>query len=155
MSPKAMKDTHVRQQPPGHPRALEAGPSTSEPRVDDVVLGDFSISVAWEKRSVRVTFSGNADLDARDPLTDFLRLLHAEVLQRGVPSVVCDFGKLYFMNSACFKCFVVWINDVVSAKVSSQYSVRFIRNPQLQWQARTLESLRCFGPGVVFIETSS
>jgi hypothetical protein len=68
-----------------------------------------------------------------------------------VNEVAFDFRDLYFMNSSCFKAFVTWI-DVVSRATAKGYKIRFLTNPRLHWQRRSLEALRCLSPNVVQLE---
>ena len=108
-------------------------------------------SLKVEDGKVVVNFSGNGDMSAVEALGRFLKALHTQATSLGVPEVAFDFRDLYFMNSSCFKAFVTWI-DVVSRVNSNGYKIRFMTNPRLHWQRRSLEALRCLSPNVVRVE---
>jgi hypothetical protein len=102
--------------------------------------------------TVVVRFTGTADMDATAALELFLKRLHTEVTQSPVRTVVFDLAALDFMNSSCFKCFVTWIDQVGKPNQDPHYEVRFVSNPQLQWQRRSLEALHRFAPDVVTLD---
>jgi len=120
--------------------------------IDPLSLENFSIAPTWDGSTLRIAFSGNADMDARAPLEAFVKRLNVQVLAAKLKRVVCDMRGLYFMNSACFKCLVQWIDAIVKSEVEQQYTLNFIKNPKMAWQARSLESLRHFGPAIVHIK---
>ena len=65
-----------------------------------------------------------------------------------------DFERLEFMNSSCFKNFVAWINRVQEMEARSRYQIRFVSNPGLHWQKRSLSALQCFAVDLVQIDGS-
>jgi hypothetical protein len=69
-----------------------------------------------------------------------------------VSEVTCDFRTLSFMNSSCFKAFVVWIDTVKNAKLS--YRIRFRTAPNMHWQRRSLEALRRLAVDVVSLDAN-
>ena len=99
-----------------------------------------------------VRFSGNADMEATPVLEHYLRDLHQSVLAEKISCVIFDIADLDFMNSSSFKSFVTWISHVVKAPPAQRYQVRFLSNPELQWQRRSLEALLRFAPDVVAID---
>ena len=54
------------------------------------------------------------------------------------------------MNSSCFKAFVVWIDTVKNA--GRVYRIRFLTDPEMHWQRRSLEALRRLATNVVSVE---
>ena len=85
------------------------------------------------------------------PLSDYLKQVHdAAILQR-LLEVSCDFRKLTFMNSSCFKAFVVWIDSVKN--LAAPYKIRFLTDPNIHWQRRSLEALRRLAIQIVTLET--
>jgi hypothetical protein len=56
------------------------------------------------------------------------------------------------MNSSCFKSFVVWIDSVKNAQPG--YRIRFLTDPNLHWQRRSLEALRRLAANVVTIDSA-
>jgi hypothetical protein len=99
-----------------------------------------------------VRFAGNADMEATPVLERYLKELHEAALAGEVELVVFDLSELDFMNSSSFKCFVSWVSQVVKLEPPGQYEVRFLSNPDLQWQRRSLEALVRFAPDVVSID---
>jgi hypothetical protein len=47
---------------------------------------------------------------------------------------------------------VAWINVVSKMPVEQRYDVRFLSNPEVHWQRRSLEALHRFAPEVVTLE---
>jgi len=84
-------------------------------------------------------------------LSDYLKQVHVEALRLAVAEVSCDLQQLAFMNSSCFKSFVVWIDTVKNSPV--RYQIAFKTNPNLHWQRRSLEALRRLAANIVTIET--
>jgi hypothetical protein len=98
-----------------------------------------------------IEFSGTGDMNAIALLSEYLKQVHLEALRLNVSEVSCDLQKLVFMNSSCFKSFVVWIDTVKTSPV--RYRIAFKTNPNLHWQRRSLEALRRLAANIVTIET--
>jgi hypothetical protein len=111
----------------------------------------FSCSPALGDGALELTFVGTGDVAAIELLSSYLKRAHEEATRLGVREVTCDFRKLSFMNSSCFKAFVVWIDTVKNASV--QYRIRFLTSPDLHWQKRSLEALRRLASAVVTVES--
>ncbi len=118
-----------------------------------VYSSDFSVDGDFDGKAITVRFKGNADLRARQTLETVLTTLHREAKRLLVRAVVIDFDKLEFMNSSCFKNFVAWINRVQEMEQRSRYSIKFISNPSLHWQKRSLTALQCFAVDLVEIDS--
>lgn len=97
-----------------------------------------------------VRFSGSGDMEAVADVKRFLKLLHAELSTEKAAEVRVDFAELYFMNSSCLKAFVTWVHDVDTQ--GRPYAIRFLTNPRLHWQRRSLATLQRLAPKVVVIE---
>lgn len=104
----------------------------------------------FDDQKLTVAFTGTGDVAAIELLGDYLRRLHAEAERLLVSEVTCDFRQLSFMNSSCFKAFVVWIDTVKNATRS--YRIRFLTDPSMHWQRRSLEALRRLATNVVSVE---
>jgi hypothetical protein len=122
--------------------------------MEPLVYTGFQLTPRQEETRLVVDFSGNGDMSAVEALGRFLKRLHTDASGLGVTEVAFDFRDLYFMNSSCFKAFVTWI-DVVSRMTARAYTIRFLTNPRLHWQRRSLEALRCLAPNVVRVEALS
>jgi len=122
---------------------------------DELILAparvpDFACAPSYEQGSLTITFSGTGDVGAVELLADYLKRAHAEAERLLVSEVRCDFRKLSFMNSSCFKSFVVWIDTVKNANRQSR--IRFLTDPEMHWQKRSLEALRRLATNVVTVE---
>lgn len=113
---------------------------------------DYCLS-AVDAKAPLARFSGTGDVDAVSELKHFLEALHAELLRIHASNVDFDLNELYFMNSSCLKAFVSWIHKVNTA--GRPYTVHFITNQRLHWQAKSVSTLRRFAPGVVSLEERS
>ena len=102
--------------------------------------------------SVVVRFSGTADMHTIDALDGYLGTVHALALETHAQRVTMDFRKLEFMNSSCFKSFVSWIGRVQELPAAAQYRIEFKSNPQMHWQRRSLNALRCFAADLVTVQ---
>jgi hypothetical protein len=110
----------------------------------------FSCAPALDAGRLTVTFVGTGDVAAIEVLGTYLKQVHAEAERLGLTEVTCDFRKLVFMNSSCFKAFVVWIDTVKNA--ARGYRIRFLTDPEMHWQRRSLEALRRLATTVVSVE---
>lgn len=115
--------------------------------------GVMSSAGNLEGQTVRVRFSGTADLEARADLERYMRKLHDEAVRLTANKVVIDLRELEFMNSSCFKIFVSWLAQVRDLPPAQQYRIHLLSNPNLLWQRRSLAALSCFAVDLVAIET--
>ena len=110
----------------------------------------FSCAPLLDGGKLTVSFVGTGDVAAIEVLGAYLKQVHAEAERLHLTEVTCDFRKLSFMNSSCFKAFVVWIDTVKNTAPS--YRIRFLTDPEMHWQRRSLEALRRLATGVVSVE---
>ena len=116
------------------------------------VTGDgFQAVATLNDAHMTILFSGSGDMNAIELLAGYLKRVQEEAIRLAVLEVRCDFRKLAFMNSSCFKAFVVWINTLKDAP--SAYKIRFLTDPNIHWQRRSLEALRRLAVNIVSIET--
>jgi hypothetical protein len=113
---------------------------------------EFIISSRVADDLLTVVLAGTADMDAREPLQAFLRGLHKHACGLRVREVAVDFRHVQFMNSSCFKGFVDWLSEVQAGGTERHYQIRFLSNPALSWQRRSLQALRCFAMDAIRIE---
>jgi len=97
---------------------------------------------------------GTADLRVTESVEAILTRVHQQALELGIPEVQMDLRELEFMNSSCFKSFVSWISEV-SDLTAGQYRIRFLSNPSILWQRRSLHALSCFAAELVTIEAGN
>ena len=117
-----------------------------------LVKEGFALVAAQKGDAIVVDFSGTGDMEATPVLGGYLKELHAEACRLQVREVIFDLDRLDFLNSSCFKSFVWWISIVGDMDDPERYRVRFLSNPQLHWQRRSLEALENFAPEVVVVE---
>jgi hypothetical protein len=98
-------------------------------------------------------FEGTADMHAIEPLDAYLTAIHALAVARNTTCVHVDFRRLEFMNSSCFKSFVTWVGTVQDSAPGEQYRIEFQSNPQMHWQRRSLNALRCFAMDLISIQS--
>ena len=110
----------------------------------------LSCALVLDGGKLTVAFTGTGDVAAVEPLGDYLKRLHGEAERLALSEVTCDFRKLSFMNSSCFKAFVVWIDTVKNA--ASGYRIRFLTAPEQHWQRRSLEALRRLATSIVSVD---
>ena len=110
----------------------------------------FGCAPSLEDGKLTVSFNGTGDVAAIELLSSYLKRVHEEAERLLVSEVTCDFRKLSFMNSSCFKAFVVWIDTVKNA--TRGYRIRFLTDPDMHWQRRSLEALRRLATNVVSVE---
>jgi hypothetical protein len=113
----------------------------------------FQAVATLDGTRMSIEFSGSGDMDAIELLAGYLKQVHEAALRLAIEEVRCDFRKLGFMNSSCFKSFVVWIDTVKNAPAA--YKISFLTDPNLHWQRRSLEALRRLAMSIVSIEVDT
>ena len=101
---------------------------------------------------VRARFSGTADVDAIAPLRDLMARIHAEMVRVSAREIEIDLRDLEFMNAACMKLFVNWVSEILDGPEQQRYRLRFVSNPEVRWQRRSLIALQCFTSDVVVLD---
>ncbi len=118
--------------------------------LEGVASAGLRCTPSLEADKATIAFAGTGDVAAIELLSDYLKRVHAEAERLALSEVTCDFRQLSFMNSSCFKAFVVWIDTVKNAARS--YRIRFLTDPGMHWQRRSLEALRRLATGIVSVE---
>lgn len=116
-----------------------------------IELQGFSVVPTLDADTLRLAFSGVADLDAVAGLGALLPKVHQQAALHDVREVQFDFCALEFMNSSCFKALVTFIDNAKT--VSATYRIRFITTSKHYWQRRSLEALRRLAMGIVLIQS--
>jgi anti-anti-sigma factor len=112
---------------------------------------EFSADAQAAEGVLKLSLSGNADLNVKTMLDQLLATVHAEAQGRGVPEVEVDMRKLEFMNSSCLKCLVAWISRIQDTPPARQYRVNFRSSPALFWQKRSLQALAMLASDLVTV----
>lgn len=121
-------------------------------RIEDVVSDGFHTRTDVRARPLTVKLVGNADNEAHPLLSAFMIELHELAVRARVGCVEIDFRDLYFMNSPCLRQLVAWITDVADLGAADRYRIRFVTNPNLPWQRRSLGSLKHLAEALVDID---
>jgi hypothetical protein len=121
-------------------------------QVAPVQLEEFQAQASYDGSQVNLLLKGNADIRAMFPLESLLKQLKPEVSRLKARQVVVDLRSLEFMNSSCFKSFVMWLGHVQELEPEQQYTIRFLSDPTKHWQGRSLNALSCFAVDLVRIE---
>lgn len=115
---------------------------------------ELRASLTQEREALVAKLCGTADLRVTDSVEAILGRVHQKALELAIPEVRVDLRELEFMNSSCFKSFVSWISEV-SDLTAGQYRIRFLSNPSILWQRRSLHALSCFAAELVTIEAGN
>jgi hypothetical protein len=113
----------------------------------------FSTEATLEGDTIRLSLRGDANLNVAESVARLLMTLHNEVARQKVQSVIVDFSRLEFINSACIKRFVTWISHVRELDAASQYKIRLVADEKVPWQRRSMSALRCVAVRLVSLET--
>jgi len=116
-----------------------------------LVGATFALRPDMHEGSLQIAVTGNGDMSTVEALSRYLRQVHTVVVELALAEVRFDFRDLYFLNSSCLKEFVTWICGAVESSPKS-FKVRFVTNPKLLWQRRSLEALQRLAPNTVQIE---
>jgi hypothetical protein len=121
--------------------------------VPKIATSELRADAFQEGGAFGARFEGNADTRAMTAIDALLTGLHAEALRLKAPKVMIDLRGLEFMNSSCFKAFLMWIGKVAALEPAEQYAIVFRSDPKKHWQNRSLEALRCFAVDLIRVET--
>ena len=110
-------------------------------------------SAVREAAVVTLRLEGTADLRVKESLDAILAAVHAAALGATTANVDVDLRQLEFMNSSCFKAFVTWIGRIQELDTKQRYHVRFLSDPAMLWQRRSLHALACFATDLIQIVT--
>lgn len=120
------------------------------PHID---ANDLRAAPSYSEGQLSVVFAGSADSRSQDAIEHLLGRVHAEAMRLGLPEVSVDFRQCDFVNSSCFKAFVVWLEQIQELEENQQYKLRFFSDDTKAWQRRSLQALSCFAIELVHIES--
>ena len=105
----------------------------------------FSAGGSYDGAALRVWLSGDANINAAEPVARLLMSVHNEAKRLKVGAVIVDFSKLEFINSACLKRFVTWISHVRDLEPLSQYQIRLVQRQGAMAEAEHERASLCGG----------
>jgi hypothetical protein len=117
--------------------------------INPVSLEGFGIDPSLDDERLVLRLSGTGDMAAVRHLERCLKDVHAEVIKLGLRTVDIDIKALYLLNSSCLKGLVSFVYMIQSE--GPRYEVRFITDPHLSWQPRSLRVIERLAPDIVSI----
>lgn len=123
-------------------------------RIDALCFAELGLLVETSRSADRVEahLSGVAEIVTGDRLTTYLEQLHCWLADNGALQVMMDLTRLEFMNAACLRAFVSWIQRLQELPRGAQYQICFRSNSQLPWQRRSMNALKCFATDLISVE---
>lgn len=115
--------------------------------VENVALDSFGIEVSKSADTLYVTLTGTADMAAHDILKLSLSAVRADVDRLGLRSVCIDIRALYLLNSSSIKLLLRLV--YLAQTEHPSFSIEFLVDPNLSWQARALAPLKRMAPELV------
>ncbi|MBX3229270.1 MAG: hypothetical protein KIT84_18385 [Labilithrix sp.] len=123
--------------------------------IPNIDANDLRAAPTFTDGQLSVVFAGSADSRSQDAIQELLRRVHAEAMRLQLPEVAIDFRDCDFVNSSCFKAFVVWLEQIQELDENQQYRLRFFSDDTKAWQRRSLQALSCFAIELVHIESKA
>jgi hypothetical protein len=114
---------------------------------------DLHALLLHEDDRLRMSLEGRAETNERTLLNQFLSTTDQHAQRLKIKEVEIDLRALKFMNSSCFKEFVVWVSNVKGHPKEGQYRMRFIASKKIRWQYASLHSLSCFAIDLIQIDS--
>jgi len=99
----------------------------------------------------RLKLVGSAETMIASSLLVLTDRLHASMMKAIRREIVVDMRRLEFMSAAAFNAFVGWIALAGELPAEQRYRIRFLANPSVLWQKRSLGHLMSFAPDVVIV----
>ena len=121
-------------------------------RIASIQLDSFFAKTEQRGTSIAVALGGNADMAVQERLKAFLDELLATAKATGVREVVFDWKDLYFMNSSCLSLLLRFINGVLELGEQHRFKLKFVSNPNLKWQEKSLRALHSYAKELVLVE---
>jgi hypothetical protein len=110
---------------------------------------DFSIVPTLEPGRLELRIVGTIDMTTMSNFAAALEEAHDGAERLELREVCLDVRGMCFFNSASIKNLV----KIVLRAQTTGYTVRFLVDGGLPWQARAIEPIRRLGPGTVVIES--
>lgn len=115
--------------------------------VENVTLDSFGIEAERAGDTLCLTLTGTADMAAHDVLQNCLGVVRSDVDRLGLARVRIDIRALYLLNSSCIKALLRLVYLAQTERPA--FSIEFLVDPNLSWQARALAPLKRMAPELV------
>jgi hypothetical protein len=123
--------------------------------IPNIDANDLRAAPSYVDGQLSVVFAGSADSRSQVAIEQLLGKVHSEAMRLKLPEVAVDFRDCDFVNSSCFKAFVVWLEQIQELEAAEQYKLRFFSDDTKAWQRRSLQALSCFAIELVHIESKA
>jgi len=126
-------------------------------RIDALCFEELGLFVETGRSAegIEARLSGVAEIATGERLERYLEDLHCWLADNGTGQVMMDLTRLEFMNAACLRAFVSWIQRLQELPRFAQYRICFRSNSQLPWQRRSMNALKCFATDLISVELGS
>ena len=124
---------------------------TNSPGIPPIKDPDFTADASAGERTLTLNLQGNADINVKALLDQFIGAVHEEARRLRVESVVVDLKRVEFMNSSCIKSLVWWVGCIQELEPANQYRITFLSNSANYWQRRSLHALAGLASDLVTI----
>lgn len=115
--------------------------------VENVSLDSFAIEAERTDDTLCLRLTGTADMAAYDALQHCLGVVRSDVARLDLARVRVDIRALYLLNSSCIKALLRLVYLAQTERPS--FSIEFLVDPNLSWQARALAPLKRMAPDIV------
>jgi len=115
--------------------------------VENSTLDSFAIEAEEFDGTLNLSFRGTADMAAYERLRVCLDAVRADVERLNIGKVRIDIRALYLLNSSCIKLLVRLV--YLAQTGVPGFSIEFLVDPHLSWQARALAPLKRLAPELV------
>jgi hypothetical protein len=123
--------------------------------IPSIDANDLRAEPRIEGGQIALRFAGSADSRSEVAIEELLARVHEQAVHLAVREVSVDLRDCDFVNSSCFKAFVVWLERIQDLAPNEQYKLCFYSDETKAWQRRSLGALSCFAIELVRIETKA
>jgi anti-anti-sigma factor len=115
----------------------------------DVVSDAFRTSSTEQGTTCVVKLDGCLDMETTALFVQFLTALAPTLKTQRWLEVVFDCKTLYLMSSSAISTLATWVTGLQQARATCKLT--FHTDPNLKWQARTLDGIRRLGPSQISV----
>ena len=115
----------------------------------ELAIRELDFEATFDGAGHALALSGNADASVAKQLHALVTAIHDGA---GPAAIAIDLRGVEFMAASCFNTFIVWVGLINELPVERRYELRFVINPTVGWQRRSLATLTCFATDIVKVE---
>jgi hypothetical protein len=115
--------------------------------VQDVACDAFRTHSNEKGAACLVQLDGCLDMETNGLFVQFLAGIVQTMKTERWVEVVFDCKTLYLMSSCAISSLATWVTTLQQAR--ARCKITFVTDPNLKWQARTLEGIRRLGPSQI------